>query len=134
MGWVLTMRSRIILRIAAVAAAFAFSVPLVVRAAEPPRGTFVRADAGGVSWRLELDGKKFVVSRAGGEIAEGSYVTANDRMEFRDEKGPFADKAAGPGTYRWTREGGKLVFQLLQDASAGRSQALSGSAWEKSDK
>lgn len=111
--------------------ALLLAAPVAVLAEDLPRATFSRAGTDGTAWSIQLDGKKFLVSRDGAEIAGGSYEASADQVVFRDEKGPFADKAAGPGKYRWTFDGKKLLFEKLQDASASRGQVLTAGAWEK---
>ena len=48
-------------------------------------------------------------------------------------EGPFADKAAGPGTYKWKLDGDKVMFTKVKDKSEGRSGALTAGAWERKE-
>ena len=62
---------------------------------------------------------------------EGTYKVTKDEIEFTDEKGPLAEKAAGPGTYKWKLDGDKVTFTKVKDKSEGRSGALTAGAWER---
>lgn len=65
------------------------------------------------------------------EEVEGTYKVTKDEIEFTDEKGTNADKAAGPGTYKWKLDGDKVTFTKVKDKSKGRSEALTAGAWER---
>jgi hypothetical protein len=97
-----------------------------------PKGTFTLTGPDGLPWGLTFDGKgRFLVTRGGNEAVQGAYKVTGDEVDFRDEKGPLADEAAGTGAYRWTLDGGKITFTKIKDANGGRSQTLTAGAWEK---
>ena len=94
-------------------------------AADFPKGTFTLKGPDGAIWAVKVDGKdKFTVTRDGKEAVEGTYKVTKDEIEFTDEKGPLAEKAAGPGTYKWKLDGDKVTFTKVKDKSEGRSGAL----------
>ena len=101
-------------------------------AADFPKGAFTLKGPDGAIWEVKVDGKdKFTVTRDGTEAVEGTYKVTKDEIEFTDEKGPVAEKAAGPGTYKWKLDGDKLTFTKVKDKSEGRSGALTAGAWER---
>ena len=101
-------------------------------AADFPKGIFTLKGPDGAVWAMKVDGKdKFTVSRDGKEAVEGSYKATKDEIEFTDEKGPAADKAAGPGTYKWKLDGDKINFTKVKDKSEGRAGAITAGAWER---
>jgi hypothetical protein len=97
-----------------------------------PKGTFALKLPDGAVWAVKVDGKDtFTVTRDGKEAVEGTYKVTKDEIEFTDEKGPLADKAEGPGTYKWKLDGDKVTFTRVKDKSEGRSGALTAGAWER---
>jgi len=104
-------------------------------AADFPKGTFTLKGPDGDTWEVTVDGKvKFIVTRGGKEVVEGTYKVTKDEIEFTDEKGPVADKDAGPGTYTWKQDGDKVTFTKVKDKSEGRSGALTAGAWVRKKK
>lgn len=100
-------------------------------AADFPTGTFTTKIMG-MDLDLAFDGKgKFTVSVKDKVEVEGSYKATKDQIEFQDEKGPMADKSAGPGTYKWKLDGKKLTFTKVKDKNPGRAGALTEGAWTK---
>ena len=101
-------------------------------AADFPKGTFTLKETKDDSWAVKFDGTgKFTVTLNGKEEVEGTYKVTKDEIEFTDEKGLNADKAAGPGTYKWKLDGDKVTFTKVKDKSEGRSGALTAGAWER---
>ena len=113
-----------------VAAVVWVALSLVAQAGEFPKGTCTASRQ--KDWSIKFEDKgKFTVLRGGKAVVEGTYKASATQLTLTDERGPFAAKEedAKMGTYKWTLEGGKLKFAVVEDKSRGRELLLTMNEW-----
>ncbi len=99
--------------------------------AEPIAGTY-SAFEGKLILVLQDNGHTIFKDNRGNIGAEGNYSIEGDQIALTDEKGPIACSGeTKTGTYKWSLEGDKLSFTLVDDKCKGRKGALTAGPWTR---
>jgi hypothetical protein len=102
-------------------------------AADFPVGTYRANDADGNAIELTFDTTGTVVAYVNGQqFSVQPYSAKGDDIEFREGTAPEQYRCPGMvGKYKWKLESNRLVFTIVEDNCAARSQPLTGLAWTK---
>jgi hypothetical protein len=95
-----------------------------------PAGSFTMQDRDGKWVMIFKDDGSFTVTINGKPVVQrGSYMVSQDQITLSDDSEPCAGK--GDGTYRWTFNGTKLTWEVVQDRCIARKGTHHGSTWSR---
>jgi hypothetical protein len=92
-----------------------------------PTGKFVSEKDKAVGWQFNADGTSAYYFASKDPVAEGTYaIDGNEYVETSNNVGSSDPACQANARYRWSYDGGKLTFAVLDDKCKDRIDAYTG--------